>query len=278
MCGIIGAIEVDAGDLFKKVSLANETLSHRGPDGKGLESFSFQDKTIVLAHSRLSIIDLSDLGKQPMISGGGKHWITFNGEIYNYKEIRDDLIQLGYSFKSDTDSEVLLNSWIEWGPGCLTRFVGMFAFAIYDIEKSRLFCVRDAFGIKPFFYFIDKKRFFFSSEIPSLFPLIDEKKQLNAGSVVNYLLRSSYDVAEFTLTREVRALKPGYFLEIDLDGDLQVVEERWWNPSIAENQDISFDVAAGKLRELFLGKCIKSICVVMFPLEPLYRGVLILQL
>lgn len=252
MCGIVGAIDSNPNGLIEKVTRANNNLSHRGPDGNGIKSFDHESKSIVFAHSRLSIIDLSNLGYQPMCSEDGRYWITYNGEVYNYKEIRSELIDLGYSFKSDTDTEVLLNSWIEWGSICLTKFTGMFAFVIYDLDKKRVYCVRDAFGIKPFYYFASKERFYFSSEIPSLFLLIDEKKKLNPASVVNYLLRSSYDVAEYTLTREIIALKPGCFLTINLDNLLELKEERWWKPSIEENRRISFNDSVVKLRELFL--------------------------
>lgn len=252
MCGIVGAIELNPKDIEERVSLANDNLSHRGPDGSGIESFETKDKTIVFAHSRLSIIDLSELGHQPMSSKNGEYWLTFNGEIYNYKEIREDLIELGYTFESDTDTEVLLTSWIEWGEACLTRLIGMFAFAIYDKTSNSFHLARDAFGIKPCYYYSKSDKFYFSSEVPALYSLIPGKLNLDKGSIINYLLRSSYDAGEFTFAEEIKALKPGSIITIDLNLGLAVSERTWWEPKISEDRKISFEEASDKLRELFL--------------------------
>lgn len=252
MCGIIGGIEPTRLNLYERVVNTIDLLSHRGPDGKGIKLFKQKDKSIVLAHSRLSIIDLSDLGHQPMSSFDGRFWITFNGEIYNYKELKVELIALGYSFVSDTDTEVLIYSWVEWRKDCLSKFNGMFAFVLYDSLESKVYCVRDAFGIKPFYYYKSEKQFYFASEIPALHTLIDKALTIDKAMAVEYLVNGTCDVGQGTFTEEVNALKPGCSITIDLEGDLEVEYERWWWPSIEENKDISFEEAAKKLRELFL--------------------------
>jgi asparagine synthase (glutamine-hydrolysing) len=252
MCGVVGAIGSKESNLVERVNKANSLLSHRGPDGHGINEFECMKRQVVLAHSRLSIIDLTDLGHQPMSSADGKYWITYNGEFYNYKEIRIELESLGYKFRSDSDTEVLLNSWIEWRLDCLRKITGMFAFAIYDVEAGSITCARDAFGIKPFYYYYDKDQFYFSSETPSLLQLLEKKESLNAGSIINYLLRSSYDFGRYTLTRGVHSLRPGSYITVTINEQLHFSEDLWWKPSIVENVDISFEEAAQRVRELFL--------------------------
>jgi asparagine synthase (glutamine-hydrolysing) len=252
MCGIIGAINANGEGLAERLSIAHSMLSHRGPDGKGVKSFEYNGKNIFLAHSRLSIIDLSELGHQPMSSFDSRYWITYNGEIYNYKELKVELIDLGYSFVSDSDTEVLIYSWAEWGEDCLKKFIGMFAFVLYDSVNHKVYCVRDAFGIKPFYYFKSKKQFYFASEIPALHILIDQELTISQFTALNYLLKSSSDAGEDTIIEEVKALKPGSLLTITLEGDIEIEYKRWWWPSLKENKNISFQEATEKIRELFL--------------------------
>ena len=166
MCGIIGSYYISSDpkkDIRLKKSL--DSLRHRGPDNVGLEHFELSNGFLYLGHLRLSIIDLSEAGHQPMFSKDERHIIVFNGEIYNYLELKKELKNLGYKFSTDTDTEVLLNAWIEWGEVCLKKLVGMFAFVVFDKEQKKLFCARDAFGIKPFFYSLENGEFNFASEI-----------------------------------------------------------------------------------------------------------------
>jgi asparagine synthase (glutamine-hydrolysing) len=252
MCGIIGAINVNGEGLAERLSLAHSMLSHRGPDGDGVKYFEYDGKNIFLGHSRLSIIDLSELGHQPMSSFDSRCWITFNGEIYNYKELKVELIALGYSFVSDTDTEVLIYSWAEWGEDCLRKFIGMFAFVLYDSVNHKVFCVRDAFGIKPFYYSESKNQFYFASEIPALHILVDQELTISQSTTFNYLLKSSSDAGEDTMIEEIKALKPGSLLTITLEGDLKIEFKRWWWPSLEEDKNITFKEATEKVRELFL--------------------------
>ncbi len=139
-------------------------LTHRGPDGEGAHISG----NVGLVHRRLAIIDLSSDALQPMTNEDGSLWLVFNGEIYNFIEIREELLQKGHRFHSHSDSEVILHAYEEWGAGCLTHFNGMWAFAIWDEKKQELFCSRDRFGIKPFYYTEVNGSFLFASEIKAL--------------------------------------------------------------------------------------------------------------
>ena len=151
MCGVIGGwLPHKATASFFQFEAGLSKLSHRGPNDRGLELFELNHGQVLLGHTRLSIIDLSAAGHQPMHSPCRRYSIVFNGEIYNYRELRKELLTLGQSFVSDSDTEVLLASWITWGERCLHLLRGMFAFVVFDRKLGTLTCVRDAFGIKPF--------------------------------------------------------------------------------------------------------------------------------
>jgi len=189
MCGINGFISLDNSidiktqeDIKSKISLMNDLIAHRGPDSDGI----FMKNPICFGFRRLSIIDLTDDANQPMLSTDGKIVIVFNGEIYNYIEIRKDLLDKGYIFKTQSDTEVIINSYIEYGYKCVGKFNGMWAFAIYDFRKNVLFCSRDRFGVKPFYYYSDNESLFFSSELKSLHKICNLKKA-NLSKVYEYL-------------------------------------------------------------------------------------------
>jgi asparagine synthase (glutamine-hydrolysing) len=170
MCGILGTIPTTENHLFKN---ALDTLTHRGPDDFGIENIS---NDITLGHRRLSIVDLSRNGHQPMSDSTARYTLIFNGEIYNFVELREDLIKHGYTFVSKSDSEVALYSYIEWGEKCVDRFNGMWALAIWDNVKKELFMSRDRFGKKPLFYAFVKGTFVFASEMKAIYPFLDEVK------------------------------------------------------------------------------------------------------
>ena len=161
MCGICGILERDPARPADRARLRRMTdlLRHRGPDGEGHHI----DGPLGLGHRRLSIIDLSDAGRQPMSTPDGQLWISLNGEIYNYQELRAELEAKGHTFRSRTDTEVLLHLYQEEGPDCLSRLIGMFAFAVWDARKHRLFLARDHFGIKPLYYTHTNQTFAFAS-------------------------------------------------------------------------------------------------------------------
>lgn len=174
MCGFVGFVKnSDTKNFDKSVILnMNRSLSHRGPDNENY----FETENLSLGFSRLSIIDLNSRSNQPMKTSNNEFIIVFNGEIYNYLEIRKELTQF-FKFDTTGDTEVLLNAYRHWGTDCLNRIKGMFSFCIYDKKKGILFCAKDHFGQKPFFYFYHNKKFIFSSELRSLikFPIIKKK-------------------------------------------------------------------------------------------------------
>ena len=170
MCGILGTIPTTENHLFKN---ALDTLTHRGPDDFGIENIG---NDITLGHRRLSIVDLSRNGHQPMSDSTARYTLIFNGEIYNFVELREDLIKHGYTFVSKSDSEVALYSYIEWGEKCVDRFNGMWALAIWDNVKKELFMSRDRFGKKPLFYAFVKGTFIFASEMKAIYPFLNEVK------------------------------------------------------------------------------------------------------
>jgi asparagine synthase (glutamine-hydrolysing) len=168
MCGIFGwrSNNLQESDI---INFKNK-LIHRGPDSQG----SFIDLNVVLGHNRLSIIDNTDLSNQPMIDISRNYILVFNGEIYNYQEIKLELIHLGYEFKTNSDTEVVLNSYLEWNYKCLNKFRGMFAFVIYDKNEKTFFLARDRFGIKPLLFYINNNDFIFCSSLQCFFELYNK--------------------------------------------------------------------------------------------------------
>ena len=170
MCGIFGVINKRIDKELAKKCL--DTIVHRGPDAEGL----WQEEAVTLGHRRLAILDLSEKGKQPMSYCDGRYMLIFNGEIYNFIEIRNELIKHGYSFSSDSDSEVILASFDKWGEDCVNKFNGMWAFLIYDRKNKKTFISRDRFGVKPLYYTKlsdEENAYAFGSEMKTLMPLIE---------------------------------------------------------------------------------------------------------
>ena len=202
MCGIAGSIDLhdNKKDIIKDMC---DRIQHRGPDGKGY----YVDDYIALGHRRLSIIDLKG-GAQPMYSNDDRYVIVFNGEIYNYKDLKKEL---KYDFKTTCDTEVLLAAYIKWGKDMLSHLRGMFAFAIYDKEEKELFCARDHFGIKPFYYYNDNNCFIFASEIKAFLDHPDFIKEFNEDILPNYL-RFSFTPTEETFFKGVYRLDAGCYL------------------------------------------------------------------
>ena len=210
MCGIIGKIfshspaqPLQGQDL--------DRLQHRGPDDQGI----YNDSHASLGHCRLSIIDLSSAGHQPMPSPDGRYAIVYNGEVYNYLEVRELLLSEGIVFKTQTDTEVVLNAYLHWGADCLHHFRGMFAFAIWDKDEQKLFMARDRCGEKPFIYYMDKNNFFFSSEFKALIPMLPEMPELNPA-VVDMYLNYQYAPEPFTLLKNVHKLPAAHYALLDV--------------------------------------------------------------
>ena len=153
MCGICGIYFLDRERAVDEPLLTRmaHSMRHRGPDDEGVFFISFAEGSVGLGHCRLAILDLSRAGRQPMCDPAKRFWITYNGEVYNYKEIREALVRDNFQFRTKTDTEVILAAYIRYGKDCLKKFNGMFSFAICDSEKKNLFCARDRLGVKPFF-------------------------------------------------------------------------------------------------------------------------------
>lgn len=251
MCGIVGGWRTQFS-IQPDFQAGLAKLTHRGPNDRGLELWSGGGGEVVLGHTRLSIIDLSEAGHQPMQSRCGRYAIVFNGEIYNYRELRQELQLLGQHFLSDSDTEVLLASWITWGAACFERLRGMFAFVVFDKTNRTLTCVRDPFGIKPFFYSSNQAGFNFASEIPALLEMIGEKPVLNWQRSYDYLVHGDYDSGSETFFDGVCQLPPGHFLTVELHTGKIQEYERWWFPTIVERSGWKFDDAVEQVREQFL--------------------------
>lgn len=222
MCGIVGFI-----DQNKRLDILDNMLeiqAHRGPDDRGLY---FDEKTgIHLGHNRLSILDLSNAGHQPMVSKCGNYTIIYNGEVYNFKEIKEELIEKGYIFCSHSDTEVILYSLIEWGMEAVHKFIGMFAIVFYDRKKQKLFLIRDRAGVKPLYYYNFNGIFMFSSEIKSFHKHPKFKKEINY-KVLSYYFRLGYIPAPYTIFKNCYKLEPGHYLEYDIKTSTFDVTKYW---------------------------------------------------
>lgn len=256
MCGIAGIFQKNrslSADAESILLSSREILSHRGPDDRGYELIKTDHGQLHLAHTRLSILDLSSQGHQPMSTPDGRFTLTFNGEIYNYKELRSELEQAGYHFTTQTDTEVLLQAWKHWGEESVRKLNGMFAFAIYDHEKSVLWAVRDAFGIKPFYYSTEKGQFMFASEIPSLLQMLPQTPSYNMKRCYDYLMFGVYDQSEESFYKGVRQLSAGHILKLNIEQpECEPDIKRWWVPSLKENENVTFEEATQEVRRMFL--------------------------
>lgn len=228
MCGIAGIVNFNNS---KVESIAIEkmmaAMKHRGPDDEG----KFIENNIGLGFVRLSILDLSPSGHQPMFSFDNRYVIIFNGEVYNYLEIKETL-KGKYKFKSNTDTEVVLNAYIEWGENCLDKFNGMFAFVIYDRSEKTLFGARDRFGIKPFYYHHNHNHFIFASDIPPLLTNQNVSIVPNNEVIFNYLLTNRTNYSEQTFFKNIVKLKPGHKLKLN---ETKLLIQSWYNIDEHEN-------------------------------------------
>ncbi len=279
MCGICGVYNINGKPLDNTiVKKMADLIKHRGPDDSGFVSINTNSGRIVplsdcdsiesikrkysdvcavnhenltLGFRRLSIIDLSENGHQPMISSDLNYVLVFNGEIYNYIELRNELINLGHLFFSLTDTEVIIEAYKEWGIDCLNRFNGMWAFALWDKRESKLFCARDRFGVKPFYFSYNQKQFAFASEIKQLY-IHGFQKTLNTDMIYRHLRIGSFLVYhDETFHKEIKSLLPGHYIIIQND-KVDVKPYYQLNPQNFENSVLSFNEACERYREIFL--------------------------
>lgn len=230
MCGIAGVIGENTRNKETIIKEMVDCITHRGPDDDGF----YNDDKVGLGMRRLSIIDLKN-GKQPIESKDGSALIFFNGEIYNYKDLRGELLNKGQEFKTETDTEVILRLYEEYGDKMIRKLRGMFAFCIYDKGRNSIFITRDYFGIKPLYYFKKGDKIFaFASEIKSILLHPEYKKEVNDEAVFNYL-SFQYNPMKETVFKDIYKLDPGSFLKIDLkDGSFK--EERYWSFEFTQNE------------------------------------------
>lgn len=272
MCGICGYYSFKNEISSKNILEMNNAIRHRGPDDEGFwisdgskgESFSGNDSTpkikeifpvlneinskIALGFRRLSIVDLSEKGHQPMLSDDNKITITFNGEIYNFKKIRKELEALGYHFKSNSDTEVILKSYKEWGTEMFPRFDGMFAIALVDLEKQKIILGRDRIGLKPLFYFKNENALVWASEIKSILKNECIKSEINWNGVYsNFLFQTT--LAPETCFQNIFSLDPASFLLFDLN-DFTSSKQFYWNFPTEKIENITEEEAVAKINEL----------------------------
>jgi asparagine synthase (glutamine-hydrolysing) len=253
MCGIIGSLSKKCDPAIDVIfSEALRMLKHRGPDCHRFETTEIDDSVVLLGHARLSIIDLTDDADQPMTTTNQRYSIIFNGEIYNYIELKNLLQDAGYKFSTKSDTEVLLAAWAKWGTACLDRLVGMFAFAVLDRVSKTISFVRDGFGIKPLFISQIESNLYFSSELPALITLRGSRTSLNLQRSYDYLVHGDYDSNEQTFVEGVNQIPPGCIQVYDISTGLLTKPSRWWNPSATQTSTLSFKQASEKLREMFL--------------------------
>lgn len=252
MCGIAGIVSNDSSHVSEgRIKSMTRSIVHRGPDGEGC--WISDDRKVGLGHRRLSIIDLSSAGNQPM-HYLGRYSIIFNGEIYNYIELREQLLKQGYKFSSRSDTEVIMAMYDRRGEACLQYFDGMYAFALYDRKQRQLFCARDRFGEKPFFYnYIPGKQFIFGSEMKAIWAA-GIARSINESMLYRYLVYDqdrNPDNQSETFFRDIKRLPLSHYLLLNVD-EIKFTAHRYWDIDIHErNEDIKADEAVEKLRDLF---------------------------
>ena len=228
MCGIAGVLNFDGSPVDPRtLKHMTDAIAHRGPDGEGF----YTDKGVGLGHRRLAIIDLSPAGKQPMVTPDGRYALTYNGEIYNFKELRSELEKVGFVFRSSTDSEVVLYSWAHWGSECVKRFNGMFAFAIWDSREQVLYLARDRYGIKPLYWEHHTVGIRFSSEQRGILAGKSHKRGLDEEALLEYFTFQNI-FTDRTLTKGVRLLSPGTVVSVDPGG--KITSWRYWDYHFSE--------------------------------------------
>lgn len=253
MCGIAGIVALDGFDPEMLVTMTH-LVKHRGPDGFGFAFDLPQNQATLevihnekrmpscarpvvgLGNRRLAILDLSPSGNMPMTIQDGAFCVTYNGEIYNYRELRTELESLGHRFRSGSDTEVLLHAYAEWGEPCVERFNGMWSFALWDRRRQRLFCSRDRFGVKPFYYAFDGRTFYFGSEIKQLIYGAKLPRLANALAVYHFLEQFLFDYSDETFFEGIHQLRGGHSLTLDLQDPLKPNVSRYWELKIQPNR------------------------------------------
>ncbi|MEG3639859.1 asparagine synthase (glutamine-hydrolyzing) [Magnetococcus sp. PR-3] len=232
MCGIAGVLDL-TGNPTSETIVRNmaRAIAHRGPDGEGI----YVAGPIGLGHRRLAIIDPTPAGHQPMVTKDGRYYLIYNGEIYNFSALRIELESLGHTFHSQTDTEVVLQAFAQWGAACVDRFNGMFALAIWDQREKSLFLARDRYGIKPLYYTVNKGKLLFGSEIKAIRAHPDTPSGMNQQGLVEYFTFQNF-FAEQTLFKDIQLLPPGSHMTVNLDNPEKIITTRYWDYCFQEPQ------------------------------------------
>lgn len=243
MCGICGILHLNPDNPVEREQIIkmNNHMMHRGPDAEGV----FIEKNIGLGHRRLKIIDLEG-GVQPMLNEEQNIILVFNGEIYNFKEIRENLLKKGYVFKTKSDTEVIIHAYTEYGDKCVEHFRGMFGIAIYDKLKNKLFLIRDRLGIKPVYYYLDKERLIFASEIKPILQVINHKPEVHTESL-DFYMSVGYVPGENTLFKDIKKLRPGHTLSVENN---KIHFNEYWDLQNTPQNDIRFEDALNGFEKL----------------------------
>lgn len=224
MCGIAGFIDFTKASSQEVLVNMTDSLNYRGPDGSGYEFIQTPTSSVGLGHRRLKIVDLSETGRQPMKF---EHWwITFNGEIYNYKEIKIELEKLGHRFIGHSDTEVILHAFAQWGIACIEKFIGMFAFLIYDTKLQEVYCVRDRAGVKPFFYYWHEGLFLFASALKAFHKHPQFKKEINYDAVAAFMQYGNVPTPH-CIFNDCHKLKPGHYLKFNIQNLTFNISKYW---------------------------------------------------
>lgn len=266
MCGIVGIVTTGSTHISHEImDRMVLSLNHRGPDDKGIQLISEPDVQVALGHVRLSIIDLSTAGHQPMCNEDGTVWITFNGEIYNHRDIRNDLIAKGHIFSSHTDTEVIIHGYEEYGPTIIDKLSGMFAFGLWDTNTQALYLARDRYGKKPLYYWQSGHTFAFASELKALLMHPDVKKVIDPISICRYLLHE-YVPAPHSILKGVHKLLPGHFL--CLKNGSSVIKPYWSinfsAQDIPENDQQIQEILLEKLKSAISGRLMSDVPLGVF--------------
>jgi asparagine synthase (glutamine-hydrolysing) len=299
MCGILGIVsfnkEIGSEELIK----ASAIIKHRGPDDEGFLTLNEIGLPVVwagqgtadntqqywkypyletnttfklgLAHRRLSIVDLSPHGHQPMLYKDAGLAITFNGEVYNYIEIREELQNLGHNFATSSDTEVILHAWAEWGEACLHKFNGMFAFLLVDYSRKKLFAVRDRFGVKPLYYYSNGEKIVFASEIKQIRAIKGFRPSLNENISRDFLANGYVDHTTETFDTQINQVPPGHFISVNIDSfqpDHKIIQwyqlqpQQWeggWDKAVNHFRELLTDAVKLRLRaDVSIGSCLSG--------------------
>jgi len=243
MCGICGILNRDVYKpvLNEEIKRMNQLMIHRGPEAEGV----FVENNIGLGHRRLKIIDIEG-GVQPMHSDDESITVVFNGEIYNFREIRRNLETKGYKFKTNSDTEVIIHAYLEYGENCVDHFRGMFGIAIYDKRHHRLFIIRDRLGIKPVYYYIDNERLIFASEVKPIIEILKQKPGLHLASL-DFYMDVGYVPGSNTLFDGIQKLEPGHTLLVENN---KFIFNCYWDLQNTETNNVSFERAQDEFEEL----------------------------